>query len=393
MRTRIFKTLLLACLLPLWVMAQDEAIRIEHGPYLQDVSENEATIVWTANRPSIGWVELAPDDSSHFYGTTREMIYDTKIGIKTIGRRHVVRLTGLRPGMRYRYRACVREVLKHERNQVHYGNNAATDVYSKKPLTFKTSDHEKPTVSFVMVNDIHGRNEVLERMISHCDLASTDLILFNGDMISQYNRDEDLFTGFMDTATRLFASEIPMYYARGNHETRGEAAASFHDYFAPSQKELFYLFRQGPVCFVMLDCGEDKPDSDIEYYDLTAYDDYRARQAEWLSEALRSDLYRTAPYKVIVCHMPPFGGWHGELDIARKFIPLLNATRPDVYLCGHLHLYQRNGAGEANVDFPLIVNSNDTFIRAEADEERLTIRVFDLSGKEVDRLVIPNSAR
>ena len=393
MKTRILKTILLACLLPLWAMARGEAIRIEHGPYLQDVSENEATIVWTANRPSIGWVELAPDDSSHFYATPRVTVYDTRIGIKRVGRRHVVRLTGLRPGTRYRYRVCVKEVLKHERNQVHYGNNAATDVYTKRPLTFTTSDHARPTVSFVMVNDIHGRNEVLERMISHCDLASTDLFLFNGDMISQYNRDEDLFSGFMDTATRLFASEIPMYYARGNHETRGEAAASFHDYFAPAQDELYYLFRQGPVCFVMLDCGEDKPDSDIEYYGLTAYDDYRSRQAEWISEALRSDLYRTAPYKVVVCHMPPFGSWHGEMDIARKFIPLLNKAKPDVYLCGHLHLYQRNEAGEENVGFPLIVNSNDTFIRAEADSERLTIRVFDLSGKEIDRLVIPKPTR
>ena len=85
MKTRILKTILLACLLPLWAMARGEAIRIEHGPYLQDVSENEATIVWTANRPSIGWVELAPDDSSHFYATPRVTVYDTRIGMEGNG--------------------------------------------------------------------------------------------------------------------------------------------------------------------------------------------------------------------------------------------------------------------------------------------------------------------
>lgn len=142
------------------------------------------------------------------------------------------------------------------------------------------------------------------------------------------------------------------------------------------------------VCFVVLDCGEDKPDSDIEYYGITAYDDYRTRQAEWLREALHSDLYRQAPFKVIVCHMPPFGGWHGELDIARKFIPLLNEARPDVYLSAHLHEYIRHAAGEDGVAFPLIVNSNHTLLKGEADSHRLTLRVFGPDGKETDRLVI-----
>ena len=148
------------------------------------------------------------------------------------------------------------------------------------------------------------------------------------------------------------------------------------------------MFRQGPVCFVVLDCGEDKPDSDIEYYGITAYDDYRTRQAEWLREALHSDLYRQAPFKVIVCHMPPFGGWHGELDIARKFIPLLNEARPDVYLTAHLHEYVRHAAGTDGVGFPLIVNSNRTLLKGDATADRLTLRIFDTAGKETDRLVI-----
>ena len=148
------------------------------------------------------------------------------------------------------------------------------------------------------------------------------------------------------------------------------------------------MFRQGPVCFVVLDCGEDKPDSDIEYYGITDYDGYRTQQAEWLKTALQSDLYKNAPFKVIVCHMPPYGSWHGMVDISKKFLPLLNAAKPDVYLCGHLHRYIRNEAGTEGVDFPLIVNSNNTLLKANVQNNQMDIRIYDLEGKETDRLVI-----
>ena len=52
--------------------AQDD-IKITHAPYLQNLGENEVTVVWTANKPSIGWVELAPDDGTHYYQTERRI--------------------------------------------------------------------------------------------------------------------------------------------------------------------------------------------------------------------------------------------------------------------------------------------------------------------------------
>lgn len=363
-------------------------IKILHGPYLQNMGEREVTLVWISDKPSVGWAELAPDDGTHFYAQERTRIYDTRIGIKNTARIHTLRLTGLKPHTRYRYRVCVQEVVSHQGNRVRYGDIASTDVYGREPLAFTTNDASKASVAFAMVNDIHGQADMLDKMLGQCDWTATDLVFFNGDMVSVSNSEEQMFSGFMDTAVKRFAGNVPLYYCRGNHETRGAMAPRFKDYFNPSSDELYYMFRQGPVCFIVLDCGEDKPDSDVEYYGITAYDDYRTRQARWLETALQSDLYRTAPFKVVVCHMPPFGGWHGELDIARKFIPLLNAARPDVYLTAHLHQYQRNEAGKEGVEFPLIVNANNTLLKAEADNHRLDIRIFDLDGRQTDRLLI-----
>ena len=377
---------ILSVLITFSAYAQDD-IKITHAPYLQNLGENEVTIVWTANKPSIGWVELAPDDGTHYYQTERPKFFNAKNGIKLTSTVHSVHLTGLKPGTRYRYRVYSQEVLSHVGWRVIYGNVAATSVYGKQPLTFLTSDHSRQSVNFAMVNDIHGKSDLLEKLVSHCDLKKTDMFLFNGDMVSIFNNEKEIFEGFMDKATELFASEIPMYYTRGNHETRGSFATAFQDYFSPKQEHIYYMFRQGPVCFVILDSGEDKPDSDLEYAGITVYDQYRTEQAEWLKKVLESKEYKEAPFKVVVCHMPPFGGWHGEQEVAEKFIPLLNNAGVDIMLCGHLHRYMRNEPKDG-VRFPVIVNSNNTVLKAEAGAKELNIRILDMEGKEVDMLTI-----
>ena len=377
---------ILSVLITFSAYAQDD-IKITHAPYLQNLGENEVTIVWTANKPSIGWVELAPDDGTHYYQTERPKFFNAKNGIKLTSTVHSVHLTGLKPGTRYRYRVYSQEVLSHVGWRVIYGNVAATSVYGKQPLTFLTSDHSRQSVNFAMVNVIHGKSDLLEKLISHCDLKKTDMFLFNGDMVSIFNNEKEIFEGFMDKATELFASEIPMYYTRGNHETRGSFATAFQDYFSPKQEHIYYMFRQGPVCFVILDSGEDKPDSDLEYAGITVYDQYRTEQAEWLKKVLESKEYKEAPFKVVVCHMPPFGGWHGEQEVAEKFIPLLNNAGVDIMLCGHLHRYMRNEPKDG-VRFPVIVNSNNTVLKAEAGAKELNIRILDMEGKEVDMLTI-----
>ena len=190
--------------------AVESKIQLVHGPYLQNLGPDEVTIVWLSDKPSVGWVELAPDDDTNFYATERPKYYDARNGVKNTSTIHTVKLKGLKPGTNYRYRVFVQEVLSHIGHKIIYGNYASTDVYSKKPLMFKTSDPEDNSVSFAMVNDIHGKNDVLTNLVSKCDLKKTDFFLFNGDMVSVFNEENHIFDGFMDTATKLFASEIPM---------------------------------------------------------------------------------------------------------------------------------------------------------------------------------------
>lgn len=363
------------------------AIKIIHGPYLQNVTGTEATFVWVSDSVSLGWVEIAPDDGTHFYVTERPKYFDCANGIKSETRIHAVQVRGLKPGTTYRYRVYAKEVTEHKGNYVAYGRTVATDVYRQTPLKFKTLDLKSSSVSFSMVNDIHGNVPKLQQLMGYTDLEKTDMVLFVGDMVSVFESEEQVFEGFMDAAVDLFAKETPMYYTRGNHETRGRSAWAFQQYFSPLSEHLYYMYRQGPVCFVALDSGEDKPDSDLEYYGLTMYDDYRDEQAAWLKEIVKTEAFRTAPFKIITCHMPPFGGWHGDAEVAEKFIPILEQAGADIMLCGHLHRYVHKKAGESAA-FPIIVNSNDTVLKAVVDGHSLKIEVVGMDGKTVDKFEI-----
>lgn len=375
---------------PLLAVCQ-EAFKITHGPYLQALGETGVNIVFTTNKKAMAWVELAPADSSHFYAQERQKIFASEHGNKTETTVHNVRIEGLKPATKYRYRIYAQEVLSHESYIVKYGNIAASAAYRAELPTFTTSDPKATSTQFAIVNDIHQQNDVLKKLLGQVDWQANKLVFFNGDMQNNSRNEAQIFSSYMDTAISIFASQVPMYYARGNHESRGEFANEFPRYFPTANGKLYYLLRSEPVCFVVLDTGEDKPDSDIEYSGTADYDAYRTQQAEWLKEALKQPEYTSAPYKVVVAHIPPFGGWHGEMEVAQKFVPILNAAGAQIMLSGHLHRNVKR-APEANAwQFPVLVNSNTSIIRARADEKQLQIEVYDLEGKKIDAVTIQPS--
>jgi predicted phosphodiesterase len=388
---RLFKNLICTLLFAVATQVATAQIKILYGPYLQNVKDAEVTIVWEADKPSTGWVELAPNDGTHFYGEERLKYFDTTNGVKNTSLLHTVKIKGLTSGTTYRYRIYSQEVLSHEGIYVVYGRVAASDVYKGKPLTFTTCNPDKKEVSFAMVNDIHGREGIITKLLNAASYKEKDLIIFNGDMVSEFKDRETIFNGFMKESIELFANQKPMYYARGNHETRGEFATSFQKYFSPKEPFLYYLFKQGPVCFIMLDTGEDKPDSDIEYSGITDYDGYRTEQVEWMKGLSKNEDFKQAKFRVVIAHMPPSakkGIWHGQKEVLNKFVPILNEIGVDLMLCGHLHSNQYEEPG-ANIKFPVLVNSNNSVVSVKTDGSQLNLEVLDLDGKVIDRKSYP----
>lgn len=371
--------------LPVFGFGQ-EAFKITHGPYLQAMGDSGVNILWTTNRDAVGWVEMAPGDSSQFYAVEHKRRFDVANGLKNVGTLHNVRIDGLDPATRYRYRIYSQEVLNRNGYEIQYGSVAAAKAFQARLPAFKTNDRKADHVNFAIINDMHQRNEVIKTLLGQVNWKNTDMVFFNGDMVNSSISEQQVFASFMDTADSMFADRIPMYYARGNHETRGPFASEFPKYFPSPSGHLYYLLRSGPVCFIILDTGEDKPDSDIEYSGITNFDAYRDQEAAWLKEALKRPEYLQAPYKVVICHIPPFGNWHGETEVANKFVPLLNSAGVQVMLAAHLHRHVKKMPDQGISNFPILVNSNSAIIKATADAHQLRINMFDLQGKQIDSL-------
>lgn len=383
----IRKYLLIPTLLLISNLVFSQQISIEHGPYIQAVAGNEVTIVWTTNADAVSWVEVAPAGTNSFYGQEHPKYYETKNGNRVVGRLHKITIPRLEEGSTYRYRVFSKEVLEYEGHRVLYGDIASTNVYRSKPLRFRTLDSQKDSISFLVLNDIHGRQDDLEALSNPVNFDSTDLVFFNGDMVSSMNSEQQFFDGFMDKAVELFASEVPVFFSRGNHETRGAFSVNFPDYFPTPTGQLYYSFRQGPVHFIVLDCGEDKPDSDIEYSGLARFDDYRSEQQEWLKKEIEKDEFKNAPHKVIVIHIPPVGSdWHGPLDIKRKILPVLKNQGITAMICGHTHRYQYIEPDGEELDFPVIINAHTTSLEVDATQEKFTVLRKDTQGKVLNRL-------
>ena len=372
--------LLLAIAFAATATAQDhkKSVMITEGPYLQAVGENEFTVVWKTDQDAVAWVEVAPDDGTHFYNRERPKFFQTRYGRKVIGNLHTVRVSGLTPGTTYRYRIISAAAFKGEKDRVRFTELRGSDVYRRQPYFVTTLNPAKESVSFAMVNDIHGKTAELETLLADAAKRKYDFVCFNGDMTSRNNAQDEVFKFYLNSASKLFAKETPLVYVRGNHETRGAYAVSLPELFPSSSGQPYYAFRQGPAYFIVLDCGEDKPDSDMEYSGLACYDQYRAEQAEWLRTVVASEEFRSAPIKIAFCHIPPeTKGWHGAEEIMRLFVPILNEGGLDLMLSGHIHKYRLTEAGTNGCNFPVLCNPNVCRLDAEVTAKGVDIKIFD----------------
>ena len=285
--------------------AQD--FRITHGPYLCDMTDDGVTVVWTTSAPALSWVEVAPADGRSFYAEEHPRYYETVAGRRQARKTlHTVRLRGLEPGTAYCYRIFSREVREWPHyDNVAYGAVASSNVFRRKPYTFRTFPESGAECRFLVLNDIHGQADLMGKLLGAAEFDRTGFVAFNGDMSSSVESREQLFADYIDTAVECFASETPILFNRGNHDTRGVHADLLPEYFPKGEGTFYALRRYGDVCLLTLDCGEDKPDSDIEYAGLADYDAYRLEQREWLAEALRSEAFRTAATRIVLLHVPP----------------------------------------------------------------------------------------
>lgn len=356
------------------------------GPWVTNVSETGFNVLWVTEAPMLSFVGISECDGTPYERGDRQRFYETSSGRAVAGTYHNVRVEGLKPGTKYEYRIYARTVQDDsDPYAIDYGPEMIVK-HKGKIQTVKTLSTKAESCRFSMVNDMHFKAEKYNKLMSTANTDSLDFIALDGDIIS--------FSQVLDTVVKYTFSPIqdqllqaPVVFARGNHESRGRDFSKVISLFPTPTGEFYYSFRQGPVAFLVLDGGEDKPDSAPEYSGYAHFDNYRAAEQAWLEKAVKDPQFTSAKYRVVLIHMPMASiptknSWHGMKYLMQNYLPILNKANINLMLSGHTHRFYHHPADEAHT-FPIVENSNMERLDFSADAKGITIRTYDLGGAKV----------
>ena len=353
-----------------------QAANILYGPYVQAITEDSAYIVWVTDKATYGWVEVKGEQEKK-----AETYIESNLGLRYNRRVHRVPVKNLTAGTLYEYK-----VFSQEEKNGKLSKPISKDTNSQGgKLTFRTNDRNKEAISFLMVTDIHYNHHIeglFESLITPERLAGKDFVAFNGDMVTTMSSEETHFSRLFSKIHNTFdIHNTQFYYVRGNHESRGNFAQKYLNYYPTWTNQPYYAFRHGPVFFIVIDGGEDKPDSDIEYYGTAAFDLYREAEGKWLKSVIESEEFKTAPYRVILSHIPLNDySWHGGRHAWKHLCQTCEDQGVQLMISGHTHRYSFREAGVHNRTFPTLVIGADKFLEATANKEKLTIAVKNADG-------------
>ncbi len=363
---------------------------ITHGPYLVDPAEDAITVVWFTNKPCTSWVEYSEKKESGSFptwGGYPEIAKASRAGLIDANvTRHIIRIKNLKPGTEYKYRINSKKILQFNPYEVIYGEIIVGDFNSFSPL-----NPEPLEFSFGAISDVHGNETAILEQHKVSPLDQYDLLFLNGDILSWIGSEEKIFDGFLDASVETFAKEKPFVFVRGNHETRGPGARTIMEYFPHSSGNNYYSFTHGDVRFLVLDCGEDKPDDHPVYAGVVDFDAYRTEQAHWLQKEISSHEYKSAAYRVLVFHIPAFSDsdWHGASEITEKWGPILNRGNVDLVINGHTHRFERIEKREGKNNFPILITGKKMILETRVTFDQLECTVTNTEGEIVDEFMLP----
>lgn len=301
-------------------------------PVLQNPTPDGMTVVWAVNQLSTGWVE---------FGETEKLGQRSNgnvQGFTPLNERVLkVRLTGLRPGTKYFYRVHACPVVFRHAYDIRRG-----DVITTPVRQFTTPDWNARTTSFSVINDTHEVPETLRRLGDLMRASPTESLIWAGDIFNDIGSEQQIVDQFLSPCGQAFAAESPLIPVRGNHDVRGVKARMLDRFVDLPSGLWYYTLRQGPVAFLVLDTGEDKPDDHREYGGLNDFAAFRTTQQQWLRQAIRRREFRSAPFRVALMHIPLLwkdysqpGDFCGDGKV--KWHDLLVKAGIHLVISGHTH--------------------------------------------------------
>lgn len=351
-------------------------------PTLQNPTPDGITVVWAVNGLGTGWVEFGETEA---------------LGQRSDGSRHglipleervlKIRLSGLKPGTKYFYRVHACPITFKNAYSIQRGDAIGTEVHQ-----FSTLNPAARTTSFSIINDTHEVSETLQGLGKLLKMQPTESLVWNGDIFNDIRSEQQITEQVLAPGGQAFAAEMPLLPVRGNHDVRGVKARVLDRYFDLPSGLSYYTLRQGPVAFLVLDTGEDKPDEHPVYAGLNDFARYRTTQQQWLRQALQRIEFRSAPFRIALLHIPLLwkdythaGSFCG--DGKAKWHDLLVQAKIQLVVSGHTHETAWFPA-KSQAPYAQLVGGGPkptaaTLIQGHADTRELRLTMQNLAGKEL----------
>jgi predicted phosphodiesterase len=352
---------------------------ITNGPLLLAPAETSATVVWMTDTPC---------HSKVVFGTGGKLDSEAEPqahGLVPVGTRHAIHITGLAPGRTYQYKIVSTRVVKMKPYWPEKGLSTESPVYS-----FTTLDRARPSFSFSLITDTHADLARIESLVRRIDWNSTDLLVHLGDAFDT-ETEEMIWSRWLDPLSKALAHTRPLFHTRGNHEARGAAARALAGYVPIPEGRFYYARDHGPVHFILLDTGEDKPDSTNVYSGLNRFKQYREQEFAWLDNHVKTEpRVASAPFRVLLMHAP---NWGWTDDQGAKWTELANKAGIDLAISGHTHRFAHIAPGQKDNRYHQLVIGPEDLARVDVSQDEMRVTVDTKDGAPVSSFTVRRRGR
>ncbi len=344
-------------------------------PYLQNPTGNGITVMWETTVPSYCWVEYGTDTTQLKRART---IVDGQVVCNDY--LHKIRLEDLQPGTKYYYRVCSQEILLYQAYKKVFGNTTRSDF---SEFTLPSPDTDSFTA--IVFNDLHQHKQTFRALCKQVQHIGYDFVVFNGDCVDDPVDHEQATTFICELTKGVRGDRIPVFFMRGNHEIRNAYSIGLRNHYDYVGNKTYGSFNWGDTRIVMLDCGEDKPDSHWVYYGLNDFTQLRNEQVDFLKKELAAKEFKKARKRILIHHIPVYGNSEENL-CAGLWTGLLKKAPFHVSLNAHTHEFAYHPKGELGNNYPVVIGGgykmeSATVMILEKKKEEMRIRVLNAEGK------------
>ncbi|MEZ6093950.1 MAG: metallophosphoesterase [Pirellulaceae bacterium] len=354
------------------------------------------TILQPVERAASGFLEYAIDDGPW------QRVDALQAGMRPFAE-HVLKfqLPPLPPCKAIRYRTTATTIGWVKTKQFYHGTLVQGPPQTTEPQTFQTLAPNAVSTQFVVWNDTHENNETLDALRKLTAERTPDFLVWNGDQSNDCHFERDMPEQFICPTRSAIADRWPLAYVRGNHECRGPAAWSLKDFTGSPLDRFYYGFRSGPLAAIVLDTGEDKPDDSPYYGGLAAFTQMQTEQARWLQAVVQEEWFRSAPHKILFCHIPlwfnqpriPNNSFDGHKICRELWTKTLVDAGVKLVISGHTHDFLWMPANESQPISQLVGGGpkpqHATIITGHANATDLKLQMHTLDGTCVAAVTIP----